>query len=67
MVQIADTQERWSTHSHLADGRVCHDGRVEALDRWRGGEEEKRRGKSDDGRVLDHLVLMATSPSTTQR
>ena len=58
MVQIADTQERWSTHSltrsHLAefamvdgrtDGRT--DGWMDATDR-----EEKRRGTtSDDGRT----------------
>ena len=36
MVQIADTQERWSTLS-LASRRVCHDGRVDGCD---GREEE---------------------------
>ena len=76
MVQIAGTQERWSTHSltrsHLAefamvDGKT--DGWMDATDR-----EEKRRGggrramTDGRGRVLDQLLLMApSSRSTTQR
>ena len=54
MVQIADTQERWSTHS-LASRRVCHDGRTDGwmdVTEWIDGEgeEEKRREEEGDER-----------------
>ena len=69
MVQIAGTQERWSTHSLARISPSLPwwtDGWMDATDR-----EEKRRGggrramTDGRGRVLDQLLLMAPSSRST--